>query len=90
MRSCNTIYNVNELNDVLNMSVFPNPAIAKVTIECPQNANIEILTIEGLIIKRITTHDHQTTIDLSALSSGIYIIKAETDKGIAIRKLLKQ
>ncbi len=90
MRSCNTIYHVNEANNVLNMSVFPNLASDKVTIECPLKANIEILTIDGLFIQKLTTNDHQTTIDLSALSPGIYLVKAETGKGVAVRKVLKQ
>ena len=90
MRSCNTIYNVDELNSLLNISVFPNPAGDKVNIECPLEANLEILTIEGLIIRRLITNDRQTTLDLSTLSSGIYIIKVKTNKGSAVKKLIKQ
>jgi len=90
MRSCSTIFGVNELNNLFNISVFPNPASDKLTIECMQNANIEILNIEGQIIKRLTTNNNHTTLDLSKLSSGIYIIKVKTDMGSAIRKLIKQ
>lgn len=90
MRSCNTIYNVNELNSLLNISVFPNPAGDKVNIECPLEANLEILTIEGIIIRRLITNDRQTTLDLSTLSSGIYIIKVKTNNGSAVKKLIKQ
>ncbi len=90
MRSCNTIYSVNELNNALNMSVFPNPATDKLTIECNQNAKLEILSIEGQIIKTINNVGLKTTIDLVNLSKGVYIIKVKTDKGIAIRKFIKR
>jgi 3',5'-cyclic AMP phosphodiesterase CpdA len=90
VRSCNTTFGVNELNNALNISVFPNPASDKLTIECIQNADIQILNLEGQILQRLTTIDQQTTLDLSELSSGIYIIKVKTNMGCAIRKLVKQ
>lgn len=90
MRSCSGMVDVNEADNLLKISLFPNPASDKVTIECPQNTRIEILTIEGLVVNRLTANDAKTTLDLSGLSSGIYLIKAETNKGIAVRKLLKR
>jgi 3',5'-cyclic AMP phosphodiesterase CpdA len=90
MRSCNTIFNVHELNNLLNISVFPNPAGDKVTIECPPKANVEVMTVEGLVIKRATTYEHRTTLDLSTLAGGMYIIQVKTDMGSAKRKLIKQ
>jgi len=78
-----------ELNNRLNISVFPNPATDKVTLECTCQSDVEILNIEGQILKRLTTHDIYTNIDLSDLSGGVYIIKAKTPTGIAIKKLMK-
>jgi 3',5'-cyclic AMP phosphodiesterase CpdA len=89
MRSCNTIYSVGELNNLPKISVFPNPAIDKVTVECQQSADIEICNIEGQALKRVTTNDRLTTLDLSQLSSGIYIVKVRTSMGSAIKKLIK-
>jgi hypothetical protein len=89
MRSC-TNTGVNELNNPINISVFPNPATDKLTIGCTRQSDIEILNIEGQILIRLTTRDIYTKVDLSNLSSGIYIIKAKTNMGIAIRKLIKQ
>lgn len=89
MRSC-TGTGVNEVNNTLNISVFPNPATEKITIECTSQSEIEILNIEGQLRKRLTTNDFSTMVDLSDWSSGIYIIKARNQKGIAIKKLIKQ
>jgi len=90
LRSSDIILNVNELNNSFNVKVFPNPARDKITVECPQNAHVEILTLEGLMIQRVTAYENQTTLDLSALSSGLYMIKVTTDKGNAISKFVKQ
>jgi 3',5'-cyclic AMP phosphodiesterase CpdA len=89
MRSC-TGTGVDEISNALNISVFPNPATEKLTIECTSQSEIEILNIEGQLRKRLTTNDFSTLVDLSGWSSGIYIIKARNQKGIAIKKLIKQ
>jgi 3',5'-cyclic AMP phosphodiesterase CpdA len=89
MRSCSNT-GVNEFSNPLNISVFPNPANDKLTIGCSGQSEIEILNIEGQLLKRFITHDIYTIVDLSDLSSGIYIIKAKTSMGISIKKLIKQ
>jgi len=73
-----------------NFLLFPNPTTDNLTIETPQKATIEILNIEGQIIKTINTADKQTTIDLRNLSSGVYIIKAKTERGVAVKKFIKE
>ncbi len=89
MRSCSTT-GVNEINNSLNITVFPNPANEKLSIRCPQKSEIEILNIEGQILKRITAQDIQSTVDISNLIIGIYIIKVKTEEGITVKKFIKQ
>ena len=89
MRSC-TGTGVDELNDPLNISVYPNPVTDKVTIGCTGQTEIEISNVQGQILKRVSTKDISTVVDLSDLSNGIYIIKAKTRTGIAIKKVVKQ
>ncbi len=89
MRSCQSI-GVDEINTALNISVFPNPATEKLTIECTSQSEIEILNIEGQLLKRLTASDISTLVDLSNWSSGIYIIKVRNQNGVAIKKLMKQ
>ena len=72
------------------INIFPNPTNDNLTIETPENATIEILNIEGQIIKAINITDKQTSIDVSDLSNGVYIIKAKTDKGLAVKKFVKE
>lgn len=70
--------------------IFPNPANTSLTIESQQKSVIEIFNIEGQIIKAFNNADKETIIDISNLSSGVYIIKAKTDRGVAIKKFIKQ
>lgn len=71
------------------LTVYPNPATENLTLEIPQKTVIEILNIEGQIIKSISDADTKITIDLRSFSRGIYIIKAKTDKGIVTKKFIK-
>ncbi len=83
----------NSINEVLinfPIGIYPNPATNNITIEIQQKSEIEILNINGQIIKTIDNNDAKTTIDLGNLSSGVYILKAKTDKGIAIKKFIKE
>jgi hypothetical protein len=81
-------------NDLKNNSnlliVFPNPTADNLTIETPDKSTIEILNIQGQIIKTINTADKQTSIDVADLSSGVYIIKAKTERGVAVKKFIKE
>ncbi|OFX32413.1 MAG: hypothetical protein A2X08_00870 [Bacteroidetes bacterium GWA2_32_17] len=72
------------------ISIFPNPSTTKITIVVPEKATIEISTIEGQIIKTIYSDDLEMSIDLANISSGVYIIKVKNDKGIAVKKFIKQ
>lgn len=81
---------INEHSVITGISVFPNPSTDNITIVIPEKATIEILNIEGQIIKTIYNNGKETTIDLRNLSSGVYILKIKTDKGIAIQKFIKQ
>ena len=81
---------VNEINDPTGISVFPNPAKDNITIICKRPALIEILDIEGQVIRSLTTDEIHEVVNVSGLQGGIYIIRAQTASGIVIKKLVKQ
>jgi 3',5'-cyclic AMP phosphodiesterase CpdA len=71
-------------------SFYPNPATDELTIESAVPSHIEIMNIEGQIVKSLTTNDISTAVDLAAFPGGVYFIKAITPKGIVVKKLVKQ
>lgn len=90
-RALSQITGIEEINNnESNIKAYPNPAKDNITIETPHQATIEILNIEGQIIKTITTAEKQTSIDVSDLADGVYIIKAKTEKGVAVKKFVKE
>ncbi|MCX6246706.1 MAG: metallophosphoesterase [Bacteroidetes bacterium] len=90
MRSCGAIFGVKETTHSSLLSVFPNPATDNITIECNQKATLEILNIQGQILKTINSESLKTIFDMTDLSAGVYIVKAKTEYDIVIGKFVKQ
>jgi hypothetical protein len=84
------INNIN--NDFTNIiNIFPNPTITgNITIESPRQATIEITNIQGQLIKTLTIIENKTNIDVSSFPCGVYIMEVRTEKGIAVRKFIKE
>ena len=72
-----------------NLIVYPNPATNNITIESSQQAVIEILNIQGQLIKSVAANVNKTNIDISALLSGVYLVEVKTEKEVVIRKFVK-
>jgi uncharacterized protein (TIGR02145 family) len=72
-----------------NLKIYPNPAKKSITIETNEEAFIEIINIQGQVIKRINANDKAITIDISELTNGMYFMKAKTEKGIVVKKFIK-
>jgi hypothetical protein len=70
--------------------IYPNPATNYITLEYMEKASIEILNIEGQVIKREKINDNKINIDISNFANGVYIIRALTDKGITTKKFIKE
>jgi len=82
---------INEVQGIENnISVFPNPASDNVTIETPQFSTIQISNIQGQLIKTITTTSTKTNVDVSEFPNGVYIVEVKTEKGVAVRKFVKE
>lgn len=83
------ITSVNETN-ILSIKIFPIPTTDKITIITSNKSTIEILNINGQIIKSIISNNKSTSIDLIDLSSGVYIARVITDKEIVTKKFIKE
>ncbi|MGD0709589.1 MAG: T9SS type A sorting domain-containing protein [Bacteroidales bacterium] len=95
---------INELSNSFYVSVYPNPTTDNLTIEIQQaavgskqNAVIEITNIQGQLIKTLppcgeagATTSNKTNIDVSALPSGVYIVEVKTEKGVEVKKFIKE
>lgn len=75
-------------NGVLN--TYPNPAgnTLYITAENERNMKVGIYSLEGkLLIEHEELSGNQ--LDVSALPAGIYLVKAQTGKGVCVAKFIK-
>jgi hypothetical protein len=75
------------------VSVSPNPAVNTVTISNRSNINlstVQIYNIEGKLLQTVSVDGSSTTLDISSLASGIYMVKISSEQGIATKKLIKR
>jgi serine protease AprX len=73
-------------------SVFPNPFLSTVNIISKGNTNIERINVINNIGQIIYTINAPTenTLALNDLPDGMYVLQIETDKGLLIKKIIKE
>lgn len=69
--------------------MFPNPSTNEVRINLGGNLELHHATIYNFLGQNIKTVT-QTVIDVSELPSGIYLVEILTNKGKAVKKLVKK
>lgn len=75
-------------------SVFPNPATNVVSVATTNNAIVNNITVTDLNGRIVTTANFngvtEAQINIAQLSAGIYMMNITSDKGTAIKKIVKQ
>jgi hypothetical protein len=83
----NIILDVNENNNAF--KVFPNPAENQLFVETKGNENIiSIYSLQGVLVKQITSTASLTKINICDLSSSIYIIQVSNCKSRNYQKII--
>ncbi len=82
---------VNEFKES-NFLLYPNPANTFVILRNRdlQAKSIEIMDINGKIIKKFTTSNSEYKIDTSDLITGVYLVRICTDDSIFVEKFIKE
>ena len=85
--NCNLLSTPEFLLQNIAINIYPNPVIDILNINYKEQIKrLQIFTISGQIL---VTANNTKTINLQNLTSGLYIIKIETEKGIITKKLIK-
>jgi hypothetical protein len=77
----------NSGNNLVNM--FPNPANDKLEIILSEKSEVEILNVEGQVLKNINAEDSHVTIDVSCFAKGMYFVKVKNEDGLTVKKFVK-
>ena len=79
--------NVNN-RDLINLTVYPNPASEKVFINGEfENSRISLISADGRQVYSAENVSRQTYINVSNMERGLYILQLETSRGVVTRKL---
>jgi hypothetical protein len=72
-----------------NPEVFPNPARDELFVQSPEPVvQFEIIDHAGKMILKKSVNNKNYRINISALKSGIYLLKLETKQGLFLQKIL--
>ena len=96
--SINTTHNIQEGEtlsiedeELVDMSIYPNPVEDELQIQTSGNVINKIATIFDISGKRVLNLKlDSTSIDVSSLTSGVYFLRLESDGKIAKRKFIKK
>jgi len=81
---------INEFGSEDQIKIYPNPSSDNLTIEAPPQSTIEISSIQGQLIKTLAASGTKTNINVSELPSGVYVVEVRTEKGVAVKKFIKE
>jgi|ERR1051326_8466267 hypothetical protein len=82
---------VNEI-DPADVSVFPNPATETIVVNAKGmiNASVKLYDLTGKMIYQSRVNAPQTSIDAKELSTGMYFLQIQSEKGIFTKKICKE
>jgi hypothetical protein len=76
----------------VNFAIYPNPAnnLLTITRSTASKAQVEIYNAVGAIVKYLEINDIKTHINISSLSSGIYVMKLMDNQGVSVQRFVKE
>jgi hypothetical protein len=69
------------------IEMYPNPTSGIVNFNNVENATIEVFNMMGQIVSRVENANENTTIDLSAVANGNYVVRIVKNGEVATSKL---
>lgn len=72
------------------IKVFPNPISAKLSVVMPGGVLVEKISIHDITGKKVyETNKAEIEYDISGLTKGVFLISIQTNKGKALKKVVK-
>ncbi len=78
------------LDENNSVDIYPNPISDKINIESSKKLQlIEIFDISGKKLIGMSINSYMQVVDVSGLSSGVYLLKLQMENSIVIEKIIK-
>lgn len=88
MLSTQSFLTIDESNSIIDVSLYPNPTNGLITINSTEKVlKVSLVDLSGKLIELKT--ENTSTIDLTDLNSGYYLLKIETESGSIVKKIQK-
>jgi hypothetical protein len=75
-------------------SIYPNPTRSSLNVnlntDFVEGSIISVIDLQGRVISNVKVNDSSTTIDVSNLQTGVYIVKIDSTKGSISKKFIKE
>lgn len=81
-----SVASINELDEV-KFNVFPNPASSSVTVAGENITTIELIAIDGTIVKTFDMSTGQQSIALDGVVDGSYLLKINSTSGVGMEHI---
>jgi hypothetical protein len=74
----------------INVNLYPNPMKDVLHLECDNIRQYDIYSLDGKLVKSAQLFDNESVINVKNLSSGIYMIRITSEKGVVTRRIVKE
>jgi len=80
---------INEF-DKTNINIYPNPVKNTLQISIENNITIKYIQVFDVVGKLLLQTNSTNQLDVSAFASGLLFVKIATDKGVVVKKIIKE
>lgn len=78
-------------NEISKMKIYPNPVGDQLNIQSAEKIQeVKIFNLTGQMVSTSKANSNSTSINVSTLKEGIYLVQIQTEKGVQTSKLAKK
>jgi uncharacterized repeat protein (TIGR01451 family) len=88
VNTVNTITAIDPVRNPIESKVFPNPAMADLTIRVNGYFDYKLISAGGKLVRLAENNYNEAILNTTALQKGIYFIEIKTKKGAAVHKIV--
>ncbi|MBA5629678.1 T9SS type A sorting domain-containing protein [Moheibacter lacus] len=75
-----------DVNSIAIAEVYPTVAKGFTNVDLKENAKVQIVNLQGKVVKSLELNAGQSTLDLSGFAAGVYIIQFKGTSGLTTMK----